>query len=84
MKILASLLLAISFLLGAVDINNADKKELMSIKGVGEKKAEAILDYRKTHCFKNINALTEVKGFGPKFLEKNKQNLVAGKCKNKK
>jgi competence protein ComEA len=82
MKVLASLLLVVSFLLGAVDINNADKKELMTLKGVGEKKAEAILTYRKSNCFKNINALTDVKGLGPKFVEKNKQNLIAGKCKS--
>jgi competence protein ComEA len=84
MKILAILVLGISLLFGAVDINSASKKELMSIKGVGSKKADAILQYRKTKCFKNVNAITEVKGFGPKFLEKNAKNLKAGKCAVKK
>ena len=84
MKILAMLVLGMSLVFGAVDINSADKKELMSIKGVGEKKAEAILEYRKAKCFENVDALTKVKGFGPKFLEKNKSELKAGKCKSSK
>ena len=84
MKILAMMILGVSLLFGAVDINNANKKELMSLKGIGEKKANAIVSHRKGKCFKNVNALTDVKGIGPKFIEKNKKNLKAGKCKNKK
>ena len=84
MKVLAGLVLAVSFLFGAVDINSADKEELMTLKGVGEKKADAILEHRKANCFENVEAITDVKGFGPKFLEKNKENLSAGKCKKKK
>jgi len=83
MKILAMLVLGMSLLFGAVDINNANKKELMTLNGVGAKKADAIIQHRKGKCFKNINALTEVKGIGPKFLEKNKKHLKAGKCKKK-
>lgn len=83
MKVLAGLVLAVSFLFGAVDINTAEKKELMSLKGVGEKKAEAILAYRKTKCFESVDALTNVKGFGPKFMEKNKKELTASKCAKK-
>jgi competence protein ComEA len=53
----------------------------MGLKGIGAKKADAILTYRKGHCFKTVDALTEVKGIGNKFIEKNKKDLVAGKCK---
>ena len=81
MKILAMLVLSLSFLFGAVDINNASKSELMSLKGVGAKKADAVLAYRKVHCFKNVNDLQKVKGIGPKFILKNKVNLTAGSCK---
>ena len=84
MKILATLVLGMSLVFGAVDINNADQEELMTLKGVGAKKADAILEYRKAKCFENVEALTNVKGFGPKFLENNKANLSAGKCKAKK
>jgi len=81
MKILAMLVLGMSLVFGAVDINSADKQELMTLKGVGEKKADAILEYRKANCFENVEALTKVKGFGSKFVENNKENLTAGKCK---
>ena len=81
MKVLAMIVLGVSLLFGAVDINSAGKSELMSLKGIGEKKADAILLYRKDTCFQNVNGLLRVKGIGPKFIEKNKKDLKAGKCK---
>lgn len=84
MKILAVITLASALLLGAVDINNATKEELMALKGLGEKKADAVIEYRKQNCFKDIDALTEVKGIGPKFIETNKKDLQASKCKTSK
>ena len=81
MKILAMLVLGISLLFGAVDVNKANKQELMSLKGIGEKKAEAIIAYRKAKCFSNINDLMQVKGIGPKFIEKNKKDLMTSQCK---
>jgi len=81
MKFLAIIAIGATLLLSAVDINNASKEELMILKGLGDKKAAAVLDYRKEHCFKTVESMTEVKGIGPKFVEKNKKNLTAGKCK---
>ena len=81
MKFFMVMALAVSFLMASVDINSASVKELTTLKGVGVKKAEAIVAYRKQHCFKNINEIVKVKGIGKKFLEKNKQNLKAGTCK---
>ncbi|DAB27892.1 MAG: DNA-binding protein [Sulfurimonas sp. RIFOXYD12_FULL_33_39] len=84
MKLLLWLLIGFTLSFGAVDINKADKKELMSIKGIGDKKADMILDYRKEHnCFKSVDEIKEVKGFGDKFLEKNRTNLTASECKKK-
>ena len=83
MKILATLAISAGLLFGAVDINNATKDQWMSIKGIGDKKADAILTYRKDHCFKNIQELTAVKGLGDKFVEQNKKDLTVGKCKTK-
>ena len=80
MKVLAILVLGISLLFAAVDINNAGKKELMSLNGVGEKKADDIIKHRESKCFKNVKGLTKVKGIGQKLLEKNKKNMKAGKC----
>ncbi|ADN09532.1 ComEA family DNA-binding protein [Sulfurimonas autotrophica] len=81
MKILAMLVMGFSFMFGAVDINNANKSELMSLKGIGTKKADAILAYRGHDCFKSVVSLTNVKGIGPKFIEKNKSELTVGACK---
>jgi competence protein ComEA len=83
MKILAMLAISAGLLFGAVDINNATKDQLISIKGIGDKKADAILTYRKDHCFKNVQELTAVKGLGDKFVEQNKKDLTVGKCKTK-
>jgi len=81
MKVLVMLVLGMSFLFGAVDINSASVKELSSLHGIGKMKAEAIVAYRKGHCFKNISELSLVKGIGSKTVQKNKADLKAGACK---
>jgi competence protein ComEA len=59
-----------------VDIRTASKEDLMDLPGIGEKRATDILDYRKTHGFKSCYELLEIKGIGPKMIEKIKPNLV--------
>ncbi len=81
MKYLLVLLLSVSFAFGAVDINNASAKELTTLKGIGIKKADSIVKYRKKHCFKTLNDLTAVKGIGSKFIKKHKNELKVGACK---
>ena len=70
-----------SFVFGLVDVNTADVKELSSLKGIGKTKAESIIKYRETKCFKTIQELTHVKGIGQKIFEQNKDNLTLSKCK---
>ena len=81
MKVFAIIAMITTLLFGSVDINTANKAELMTLKGVGAKKADAIITYRAAHCFKSVKAITNVKGIGAKFLEKNKANLEASECK---
>jgi len=81
MKILVGLVLWFGLLFGVVDINNANEKELISLKGIGMSKAKTIIEYRKTHCFKTIDELIKVKGIGSKTIEKNRTNLTVGECK---
>lgn len=56
-----------------ININKADAQQLAKmLKGVGLKKAQAIVDYRKQYGdFKSINELTAVKGIGKKTVKKN-------------
>ncbi len=78
-KILLALCLLIPTLLFAetININTADKESLMSaIKGVGEKRAEAIIAYREEHGpFKSLEELADVKGVGPSIVEANMENI---------
>jgi competence protein ComEA len=58
---------------GLININAAGSTELQEIPGIGEKKAQAIIDYRNQNGpFRSINDLTKVKGIGAKMLEKMK------------
>ena len=54
-----------------VDINRADRGELMMLPGIGPSLADRILDYRETHGpFDGLNDLRKVSGIGPATLEK--------------
>ncbi|GEM_PF-2099580 len=56
---------------GKVDVNRAQAAELTQVRGIGEKTAQAILDYRKVHgAFRDLRDLLQVKGIGEKKLEK--------------
>jgi competence protein ComEA len=55
--------------MGKVNINTADEATLMALKGIGESKAKAILEYRQTNGpFKSVEDLTKVKGIGDTTL----------------
>lgn len=60
-----------------VNINTAGIKALAdNINGIGPKKAEAIVAYRKAKGpFKSVEELSNVKGVGLKLIEKNKEDL---------
>ncbi len=54
-----------------VNINTADTKVLSTLKGIGPKKAKAIVDYRQKHGnFKSLQDLAEVRGIGEKSLDR--------------
>lgn len=61
---------------GQVHLNQANIDELQKLKGIGEKKAQAIVEYRqKNGGFKKIDEFKNVKGIGPAIFEKNKTRL---------
>lgn len=69
--LLTTLFLTVNVALAAININTADKTTLTELPGIGDKKAAAIVQYRKDHGeFKNPQDLLAVKGIGPKLLEK--------------
>ena len=54
-----------------IDINRAELWLLEVLPGVGETKAEAIIDYRcQNGPFQNINELIDVEGIGPNTYER--------------
>ncbi len=62
---------------GQIHLNQANVNEFQQLKGIGEKKAQAIVEYRqKNGSFKNIDEIKNVKGIGPAIFEKNKSHLA--------
>ena len=60
-----------------VNINLADKIQLMSLPFIGEVKAERIIQYREDFGkFESIEELMKVSGIGPKTLEKLKLFVI--------
>jgi competence protein ComEA len=60
-----------------IDINSADIKTLSLLKGVGMKKAEAIVKYRDVNGkFSTIDELLNVNGIGKKIFALNKTKLT--------
>ena len=60
-----------------ISLNNASLDELMTLDGIGEKKAQAIIEYRnKNGGFKSIEEILEVDGIGSATYEKIKDRLT--------
>jgi competence protein ComEA len=62
---------------GPVNINTADAATLSrELRGIGAKRAQAIVDYRKAHGpFRSADELALVKGIGPAAINKNRADI---------
>ncbi|MEK6765500.1 MAG: ComEA family DNA-binding protein [Planctomycetota bacterium] len=59
------------------NINTATIEELASLQGIGEKKAESIVEHRgKVGPFTTIEDLKDVKGIGDKIFDKIKDQIA--------
>lgn len=75
-----SLVLFVSFCLSGlsqarevkkINLNEASVQELVTIKGIGQKYAEKIIEYRENNGkFEKIEDIMKVKGIGKKKFEK--------------
>lgn len=87
-KIVTLLMLSISFMFAAMNLQTASKEELMSIKGIGDKKADSIIEYRKTNKINTADDLKNIKGFGDSIIsnvkKSNETTEVEKKLENKK
>lgn len=60
-----------------VSINKASKEELMTLNGIGESKAQAIISYRTEHGgFLDISDIMNVSGIGEAAFEKIKNQIT--------
>ncbi len=60
-----------------ININTATKEELVTLNGIGDSKAEAIIEYRKKNGnFNSIDDIKNVSGFGDSIFAKIKDSIT--------
>ena len=61
---------------GKININTASVETLTEVKGIGQKTAEKIVDFRETHGdFQSIEEITKVSGIGKSKFEDIKESI---------
>ncbi len=60
---------------GKININTCSKEELESLPGIGSKKADLILEYRKADKFNSIEDIMKVSGIGEKTFHGFKDSI---------
>ena len=54
-----------------LDLNNAKAEELMELPGIGEKLAQRLVEYRRSHGgFRSVEDLRKVRGIGEKRMKR--------------
>lgn len=64
---------------GKINLNTATKEQLMTLPGVGESKAVAILEYRQEHGgFQSVDEIKKIRGIKDGVYNKIKDSIVVG------
>ncbi len=59
-----------------VNLNTASAEELMTLSGIGEARAQAIIAYREQHGgFRSIEEIMEIEGIKEKLFEKIREQI---------
>lgn len=74
-KVILLLVLFGVHIFASINLQTASKEELMSIKGIGDKKAEQILEYRKSNTINSVEDLKNIKGFGDSIISNIKNDI---------
>jgi len=62
---------------GEININRADLRDLTELSGIGEVRAQSILDYREEHGpFQDISEIQEVSGIGTATFENIRDDIT--------
>ena len=62
---------------GKVNINTANKEQLMQLSGIGESRAEGIITYRTAHGnFSSIEEIKNVSGIGDAIFSRMKDKIT--------
>lgn len=62
-----------------LDLNSAQLAQLEQLPGIGQKRAQAILDYRAAHGgFRSVSQLLQIKGIGRAMLRKLRPLVTVG------
>jgi len=80
MVVTSSLLLSMS----VSQVKEASQDGLGCIKGVGAKKLQHIIDYKKNNPINSIDDLLNIKGIGKKILQNIKDDVVKKSCRRDK
>lgn len=59
-----------------VNINTADKEQLVTLKFIGDALGDRIIEYRQDQPFKSPEDIMKVKGVGEKTFEANKERII--------
>ena len=83
LKITLSTVIISSFLLSmsVSQVNEASKNGLGCIKGIGDKRLQRVIEYKKEHSINSIADLLNIKGIGKGILKNIREDILKKSCR---